>query len=291
MEKAILIDGNSLMFRSYYGTIKQVDFFVKNNLFPTNAIKTMMLMIFRLLSENDYQYGLIAFDSKEKNFRKQEFDDYKKQRKATPENLVVQIEPIKQIMAYFGINVYCISGIEADDVVGSGAVLLSQNNILCDVYSSDYDLLQLVDNNVKVFQIKKGIKEMVCYDNNNFKDLFYGLSPSQIPDFKGISGDNSDNLPGIKGIGESSAIKLLLKYASLENIFDNIDFISSQSLKTNLIENKEIGLKCKKLATILTDYFNGAQIEKFSLKPINYAKIKEVINQYRFNGFKKYIKD
>ncbi|MDE5842026.1 MAG: 5'-3' exonuclease [Malacoplasma sp.] len=291
MKKALIIDGNSLMFRAYYGTIKQLDFFLKNNIEPTNAIKTMMLIIFKLLSENKYDYSVIAFDHKDKNFRKKEFDTYKINRKKTPDALVSQIEPIKEIMKLFGINVFCVSGIEADDVVGSSVKLLTDNDIFCEVYSSDNDLLQLVSNKCNVIQIKKGLDETVCYTMENFAGLFYGLTPNQIPDFKGINGDSSDNLPGIKGIGPKTAAELLVKFKSLESIYENVDFIESKSIKSKILADKENAFLSKKLATILTNFFDEKKADDFLSKKMDLKELKKIIEKYKFNGFKKYIGD
>lgn len=289
-KKAIIIDGNSLMFRSYYGTINQVDFFIKNNIFPTNAIKTMMLIIFKILENNKYDYAVIAFDHKDKNFRKHAFEDYKGTRKKTPDQLIEQIEPIKEIMPLFGLNTYCVSGIEADDVVGSACKVLNRNNIFCEVYSSDNDLLQLVNDKTNVVHFKKGISETIVYTIDNFMNLCDGLAPFQIPDFKGISGDTSDNLPGIKGVGQKTALNLLLKFKTLENIYQNIDLVDSKSLKQKLVDNEDIAFKCKELATILTNYFDeNNNLEQFVKKPLNMDEIKKVILKYNFHGFTKYV--
>lgn len=291
MKKAILIDGNSLMFRAYYGTINQVDFFIKNNLFPTNAIKTMMLILFKILENSQYDYAVIAFDHKDKNFRKEEFEDYKGKRKATPKELILQIPIVHEIMPFFGFKTFCISGIEADDVIGSAANLLSKNNIHCDVFSSDNDMLQLVDENINVIQFKKGITEYVTYTKENFKELNDGLEPKQIIDYKGLCGDSSDNLPGIKGIGHKTAINLLLKFNTIENIFLNIDFIEQKSIKEKLINGKNMGLKCKELATILTTFFDNKNIEEFKNNYINFSQLKKYVKKYNFSGFNKYIGD
>lgn len=290
-KKALLIDGNSLMFRAYYGSINQLDFFIKNNLEPTNAIKTMMLIIFKIVQNNQYDYNVIAFDHKDKNFRKNQFEDYKANRKKTPDSLVSQIEPIKEIMKYFGLNVYCISGIEADDVIGSAAKLLNENNVSCDIYSTDNDMLQLVNENNNVIQFKKGISETITFTWNNFGNLFYDLAPFQIPDFKAISGDNSDNLPGIKGVGPKSTISLLQKFKTLENIYKNIDLIDQKALKSKILEHKEMAFKCKELATILDNYFDSKSIEEFKNKDLDLSKLKQIVKTYNFSGFNKYFKD
>lgn len=291
MKKAIIIDGNSLMFRCYYGTINQVDFFIKNNIFPTNAIKTMMLILFKILESNNYDYAVIAFDHKDVNFRKEQFDDYKKNRKKIPDELVKQIEPIKEIMPLFGLKTYCISGIEADDVVGSSAKLLNQEGVFCEIYSSDNDLLQLVKKDCDVIQFNKGIKETTRYTIDNFANLYFGLQPTQVTDLKAISGDKSDNLPGIKGVGNKTALDLLSKFNTLEKIYENIDFVESLSLKQKLKDNQEIAMKCKRLATILQNYFDNNSIDEFTFKGINYKELKNIVEKYRFKGFEKYLGD
>lgn len=291
MKKAILIDGNSLMFRAFYGTINQVDFFVSRNLFPTNAIKAMMLSLFKILENNKYDYSIIAFDHKDKNFRKKEFDDYKSNRKETPIPLVQQIPIIHEIMPYFGFNTFCISGLEADDIIGSASNLLAKNNICCDIYSSDKDMLQLVNENTNVIQFIKGVTECKNYNLDNFSNLTEGLKPKQITDYKGICGDSSDNIPGIKGIGHKTALNLLLDFESLENIYNNLDKIKSISVKNKLIDGKETAIKCKQIATIVTDYFDNKNINEFETKPINEDKLNEYISKFNFSGFSKYIQN
>lgn len=291
MKRAIIIDGNSLMFRCYYGTINQLDFFIKNNVFPTNAIKTMMLIIFKILESNEYDYKIIAFDHKDKNFRKLDFNDYKANRKPTPENLIKQIPIIQEIMPHFGLDTFCISGIEADDVVGSASKLLSKHGVKCEIFSSDNDMLQLVDENINVIQFKKGISDFVTYNIENFSALKEGLTPIQITDYKGLCGDSSDNLQGVKGIGHKTAINLILKYESIEKMYENIDFIESKSIKEKLINGKENALKCKNLSKILLNYFDDKGIDFFNESKMNFKKIKEYISKYNFTGFNKYIKE
>lgn len=289
MEKAILIDGNSLMFRAFYGSYKTLENFDQNNIFPTNAIKTMMLMIFSLIKEKKYNYGIIAFDHKDKNFRKQEFDFYKANRKTIPEALVKQIPVIFEIMPFFGLHLYCISGIEADDIIGSMAKEFSKQNIISDIYSSDNDMLQLVDDKINFYRIKNGVKDFELFNIENFYSLV-NLHPKQIIDYKSLCGDSSDNLPGVHGIGKQTAIKLLNEFTKLENIYINIDLIKNNSLKEKLIKDKENAFISKKLATIKTDYFENININELKLNQINIVEIKKYIFKYKFRGFDKYIK-
>lgn len=287
--KALIIDGNSLMFRAYYGTISQLDYYIKNDKTPANAIKVMMLQIFKLLSNSEYQYALIAFDHKKKNFRKELFDNYKAHRKPTPEHLVEQIEPIKNIMPLFGIKTMCVEGIEADDLIGSAVNLFSKNDIECYVYSADNDMLQLVSDTCNVIQFKKGLNDTILYNVNNFGELFYNLTPSQVIDFKAISGDSSDNIPGLKGVGPKTTINLLRKFPSIDDIFLNIDLLDNDKIREMFLNNKESLFFFKKLIKLLDDALEAYSIDDFKLKKIHFESIKKVIDKFGFTGFGKYI--
>lgn len=287
--KALIIDGNSLMFRAYYGTISQLDYYIKNNKTPANAIKLMMLQIFKLLSDGEYQYALIAFDHKQKNFRKELYANYKAHRKATPEHLIEQIEPIKNIMPLFGIKTMCVPGIEADDLIGSAVNLFSKNKIECYVYSTDNDMLQLVSDHCNVIQFKKGLNNTILYNINNFSELFYNLSPPQVIDFKAISGDSSDNIPGLKGVGPKTTINLLRKFRNLDDIFLNINSLNNDKLKDAFLNNKESLFFFKKLIKLLDAELDSFDINDFKLKKIHFESIKKIIDKFGFTGFGKYI--
>lgn len=289
MKKALVIDGNSLMFRAYYGTLNQLDYYLKNNKTPANAIKLMMLHMFKLIDRNKYDYAVIAFDHKDKNFRKEIYADYKSHRKPTPVHLIEQIEPIHKIMPLFGIRTLCISGIEADDVVGSAVKLFSNHKIKSDVYSSDNDMLQLVSNYCDVIQFKKGLNDVITYTLSNFQELYYGLTPLQVIDFKSISGDSSDNIPGVKGVGPKTTINLLKKYGTVERILENLDSIDSISTKEKFLSAKNELIKFKKLVKILDDKFDNENLDFFKLNNINLKHLKEVIKTFNFSGFDKYL--
>ncbi|MGL4617314.1 MAG: 5'-3' exonuclease [Mycoplasmoidaceae bacterium] len=288
-KKAIVIDGNSLLYRAYYATYKQLEFYKAHNLKPLNALKLMLQIFFKLLYLDKYDYGVIAYDHKDKTFRDDIFDDYKKNRKRTPQELIDQIPLIHEISKLFGFQFECVSGIEADDVVGSAAKFLSKNNIKVDVYTSDKDILQLVDENINVILFKKGISETLINSLDNFENLNEGLMPKQIPDFKGIAGDSSDNFIGVKGIGKKTAIKLLLEFNNIDGIYNNIDKIKSKAIQERLTQNKENAFKFRDLATIKTNYFNDRNIEYFKMNNINYYELKKIIGKYKLNGFDRYL--
>ncbi len=288
-EKAIVIDGNSLMFRAFYATYKQLDYYREHNVPFSNAIRTMVVMLNNLIKNETYKYGVIAFDHKEKSFRAQMSDDYKAGRKKTPEELVSQIEPIKQLSDFMGFKVYCIPGIEADDVVGSVAKHLSSQNIHVDIFSSDRDLLQLVDSNINVSLLKSGTVDLVTNTIDNFGDLNDGLKPHQIIEFKALAGDTSDNIPGVPGIGKTTAIKLINEFDTIENIYENLEKVSSKSVKAKLESNKESAFFSKKLATILIDQFNEAPITDFLMRSFNKEEMLKLIEQYNLNSLRKLV--
>lgn len=280
---ALIIDGNSLSYRAYYATLKQLEYFKNSERQPTNAIKLMLLMSLKILNEHDPQYAVVAFDAGKKTFRDDVYDKYKAGRHATPKELLSQLPLIQQVLEYSGFCICVHSGIEADDVIGSFVDLANKNKINTFVYTSDKDMLQLVNENTIVYQPKKGVSEMMVYNNQNFKDLYYGLSPSQVIDFKAIVGDPSDNLPGVKGIGKAIGVKLIQKYQTLEKIYKNLSELTPSHQKL-FIDSKEMAFKCKTLATIKCDFFDDKKITDFLRKPMNDKKVLEFLQKYRINN-------
>ena len=282
MKKAIAIDGNSLFYRMYYATKNQVDFAIKNNLTPNNGIKLMLSTINKLLTNTCYDYVFIAFDAGKKTFRHELMDEYKTGRSKTPDELIKQMNDTIRILSALGYYVISKDGIEADDLIGSFVKIMNNNDIYCDVFSSDKDLLQLVNEKCNVNLLKTGVSNIEVYNINNFEEKYYGLKPCQVIEYKAIVGDKSDKLIGINGVGEKTGIDLLLKYQTLENIYTNINDLS-EKLKEKFITNIETGRLCKKMATILNDQFLDYDINDFKLKEKNFNIIKELINKYKLS--------
>ena len=249
--KAILVDGNSLMFRSYYATSYTGNLMKNSKGLYTNAIFGFCNMMTKLLSE-EYDFVFVAFDKGKKTFRHKEYDDYKGGRKPMPDEFRVQIPYIKKYLDCINVKHEELDDFEADDLIASVSKLCSDNNVSdILVVTGDKDLLQLVNGNIHVSLTKKGITELEDYTIDNFFDKM-GFNSDQIPDYKGLVGDNSDNLPGIKGIGEKTALKLLQEYKTLENIVSNASLIKGKT-STVISEGKDTGLKCKFLATLVSD--------------------------------------
>ncbi len=280
MKKAIAIDGNSLFYRMYYATQNQVDFAIKNNWTPNNGIKLMLSTIQKLTKNNDYQYIFIAFDAGKKTFRHELLKDYKSGRSQTPDELIKQMNDTIKMLGALGFCVMSKEGVEADDLIGSFVNFMTNQNIVCDVYSSDKDLLQLVSNTCTVKLLKTGISNIDEYNINNFSEKYHGLLPHQVIEFKSIIGDKSDKLIGVNGIGEKTGVELLKKYETLEKIYEHLDELSLKN-KEKFLNSKEMAFICKRMATILKDELNDKDLNFFNAKNKNESIIKEIVDKYK----------
>lgn len=275
MKKVLLIDGNSLLFRAYYATSYTGNIMHTKDGIYTNAIFALSNMLNKVMEMTDPDYALVAFDAKGKTFRHKEYVEYKAGRKPAPEELVMQFPLAREMIDKMGIKWYELEGYEADDIVGTLAKEASLKGYKVDIFSSDRDLLQLVDNNVSLNVPIKGISEINIVTPNNIID-FYGIRADQVVDYKGLRGDDSDNIKGIAGVGEKTAAKLLLDYDHIEGIYENIDNIKGK-LKEKLLEGKEEAFNSKKLATIYTSVPLDFKIEDCTLT----SKKEELISFYQ----------
>ncbi|NLV90722.1 MAG: DNA polymerase I [Tenericutes bacterium] len=284
MKKIILIDGNNLLFRSYYATAYSGGIMKNSKGFPTNALYGFTNMINKIINEEKPDYMLVALD-KGKTFRHDSYGDYKAGRQETPNELITQIEYSKQLLDAMGISWKEAPGYEADDIIGT----LSQNvdedkEVL--IISSDRDLLQLINKKVKVKLLKS--KDYLLLDESNFKQEF-GIEPNKVIDLKGLQGDSSDNIPGVKGIGEKTALKLLNEYKSIENIYVNIENIKGK-LKDTLMENKDNAFMSKQLATIYKEVPLDIGIDDIKYKGSNADELRIKYEELEFYSFLKNIK-
>ncbi|MDR1235058.1 MAG: 5'-3' exonuclease [Mycoplasmataceae bacterium] len=286
-KKALVIDGNSLIYRAFYATHNQLEYYKQHNLQPVNALKLVLLITLKLLNETQYDYVLMALDHEKKTLRHDTFAEYKAGRKPMPTDLFTQLPLIKDAMKIIGIKHLSIPGIEADDIIGSFVKIMNSHEIEVDVYSSDKDLLQLVNDKTIVNLFKTGISNTTKVTIHNFGDNFFGLKPCQVVDFKGVSGDNSDNLRGVKGIGPKTAAELITKYGSLEGIYESLDKLTLPQ-QTKFNESKAFAMMCKQLSTIQTNVLDGTNIHDFVKRPIDQKLFQELVNRYHFTGFEKY---
>ena len=263
MEKLLLIDGNSLINRAFYATPPMSSKTGE----PTNAVYAFVNMLIRLINVEKPQYMLIAFDRHEPTFRHKMYDNYKGTRKPMPDDLVPQVCTLKKVLDAMGISRYEEAGYEADDIIGTLAKRFSQQTY---IVTGDKDSFQLVDDSTTVYFTKRGISDIDIYDNNNFKEKT-GLEPKQIIDLKACMGDSSDNIPGMKGVGEKTALMLVQTYGSLENIYAHTEELKGK-LKEKVEESKDIAFLSKTLATINTTEDIPVKIEDLTFEyPFNEA--------------------
>ena len=281
MDKIILLDGNSLSYRAFYAMPALQN---KSGLY-TNSIYGFTLMLERMLEDIKPKYALVAFDKGKQTFRHKTYQDYKGTRDKTPSELVEQFGYVRELLDSYGIKYEEHFDYEADDIIGSYAKLAEKAGLEVIIISGDKDLTQLASDNITVYYTRRGVTEVDHY-TPEFINEKYGLSPEQIIDMKGLMGDKSDNIPGIAGIGEKTAIKLLAEYKTVENVLDNIDNISGKKLKERLAEGKEDALLSKELATIFTEVPVENKLEDLTFSE-NRSKKKELFEKLEFVSFLK----
>ena len=285
-KKIVLVDGNSLMFRSYYATSYTGNLMRNKDGLYTNALFGFCNMLTKLL-DGPIDHLFIAFDAGKQTFRHQQYSEYKGNRKQLPDELRVQIPYIKEYIDLLGIKRFETLDYEADDLIASVAKMEYDQFDEIQIISGDKDLLQLVNDKVKVCLTRKGIGELEEFNSQNFKEKM-GIYPAQITDYKGLVGDSSDNLPGIKGVGEKTAIKLLNQYNTLENIYEHLNELTPK-MQALFAEHKATALKCKMLATLVLDVPLDYCPTDFIIPKPNYAKLIPFLKQMEFNNILKRI--
>lgn len=283
MKKIIMIDGNNLMFRSYYATAYNGNFMNNSKGFPTNALFGFTNMIHKIINEETPEYIIVAFD-KGKTFRHEEYEGYKDGRVETPDELKKQFPKAKELLTAMGIKYYEIDGYEADDIIGTFAKFCDDDkDFIGTIVSSDKDLLQLISSDVDIKLLKQ--KDYIRYNEKTFeKD--YGIKPINVIDLKALMGDPSDNIPGVKGVGEKTALKLLHEYKTLDGIYENIENIKGK-IKEKLINDKENAYKSYHLATIIKEVPMQISIEDTKYQKEDKEKLKQIYEDLEFYSFLK----
>lgn len=277
-KKLILVDGNNLMFRSYYATAYSGNMMKNSKGFPTNALFGFVSMINKIIGEEQPKYMAVAFDVG-KNFRKQEYDFYKEGRIDTPEELKTQMPIARDILDKMGIRHFELEPYEADDIIGTIVKMTEEDKDFASVIvSSDKDLLQLISDETEVKLLKQ--TGFIRYNHETFVSD-YGIEPIRMIDLKALMGDSSDNIPGVKGIGEKTALKLLQEYKSLENLYENIDNIAGKT-KEKLVNDKEMAFTSKKIATIYRDVPLNIALENLEYKPNDNRELIELYKELEF---------
>lgn len=263
----VLIDSNALIHRAFHALPP----LTKKDGTPSGAVYGYALTLLSVLDQLKPDYIAATFDLKGPTFRHEKYDQYKATRKKAPDELYAQIPIVKEMLRSFGIEIFEKAGFEADDVIGTLAKkgnLGIKEGLHKVIVTGDMDALQLVEENVEVFTLRKGIKDTVIYDTEGVKER-YNLTPTQIIDYKSLCGDASDNIPGVKGIGAIGATKLLVEYGTLEGVYENIDKITAKAMKKKLEEGREDAFLSYDLATIRTDVKFDFDLAKCSTESLD----------------------
>ena len=285
MKKIILVDGNNLLFRSFFATAYQGTIMRNSKGFPTNALYGFINMMNRIIKEENPSYIMVAFD-KGKTFRHDKYDDYKAGRAAMPDELKLQFPKAKEVLQAMGIKYYEIDNYEADDIIGTLAKKVDEEDeFIATIVSSDKDLLQLISDEVVVKLLKSNDHIMMTKDE--FKNT-YGIDPIKMIDLKALMGDSSDNIPGVKGIGEKTAIKLLTEYKSLDGLYEHIDEIKGKT-KEKLEQDKDNAYMSYDLATIYREVPLDFDLEDCIYNGYNEVRFKEELEELEFYSLLKKI--
>lgn len=283
MEKIILVDGNNLLFRSYYATAYSGNFMKNSKGFPTNALYGFTNMINKIINEECPTYMIVAFD-KGKTFRHEKYEQYKDGRIEMPDELKVQFPLAKELLTNMGIKYYECDNYEADDIIGTFAKYCDEEeDFIGTIVSSDKDLLQLISHDVDIKLLKQ--KDYIRYNEKSFKEA-YGIEPINIIDLKALMGDSSDNIPGVKGIGEKTALKLLHDYKTLNGVYDNLDKLTPK-MREKLENDKDNAYMSYDLATIYKEVPMEISIPDIKLKNKNSDKLNEMYKELEFYSFLK----
>lgn len=270
MKKLLLLDGNSMLFRAYYATLYTHRMTTSNGI-PTNAVYGFVMMLNKAIDIIEPDEILVAWDAGKPTFRHKQFSAYKGTRKPLDEELIVQFPIVREYLDAAGIKRYEQEGYEADDIIGSMAKCCK--DVQTTILTSDRDLLQLIDATTHVLLMKKGLSEMDLMDEQNLLDT-YGITPSQVIEMKGLMGDTADNIPGVQGVGEKTALRLLNQYSTVENVYAHIDEVKGK-LKEKLEKDKDNAFMSLELATIYT------KMElPFELCDCEFSGIQEAVNGF-----------
>ncbi len=287
MEKTmVIIDGNSLINRAYYAM--QRPMITKEGIY-TQGIFGFLNMLTKICKDYEPGYLAVAFDLKAPTFRHLEYKEYKAGRKKMPPELAMQMPLLKDVMAAMNIKILEMEGFEADDIIGTAARKAEEQGLQPLIITGDKDELQLATDVTKVLITKRGISQFDLFDKQAMVDR-YGFTPTQFIDFKGLMGDQSDNIPGIPGVGEKTAKKLILEYGSVENLLASTASISSPKLRAKIEDNAQLAMMSKRLATIQTNVPIEMDFAEFRREEPDYDKLIEIYQKLEFNSFLKKLK-
>lgn len=279
-KRIIIIDSNALLHRSFHALPPLM---TKSGQ-ETGAVYGFLLTLFKAINDLRADYIVACFDTKAKTFRHEKFKDYKAQRPATPLGIISQIPVVKEVLRTFKIPIFEQEGVEADDLIAT--ICAKTPDIEIYIVSGDLDNTQLVNENIKVYTLGKGIKDTVIYDINRVIERF-GVNPGQVVDFKALTGDASDNIPGVEGIGKKTAAEIIQKYGSIENLYNELSTdtaVLKPKVKEALKKNKQTALMSRELAQMKNDVDINFKIEDCKFGNFNAQEVEEIFKQLEFNS-------
>ena len=276
MPRMVILDGNSLANRAFYALPPLTTADGR----PTSVLHGFLTMLFRLEQEQHPDYWVVAFDKTKATVRIEQYAGYKAQRKETPEGLRPQFDYLKEILTEMDVPMIELAGYEADDLIAAITKQAeAQGGMEIQIYTGDKDALQLISSRTNIFLTKKGISEVERYDETTLWER-YQLRPHQIIDLKGLMGDTSDNIPGVPGIGEKTALKLLWEFETVEGVLANTDKVSGKKVQSNLKEYADQAILSKTLATMLTEVPLAFSSEDFVYRRSQATKVLPVLEKY-----------
>lgn len=287
-KRLLVIDSNSLIHRAYHALPRLTT--KKGEL--VNAVYGFLLVFLKAIKDFQPDFITATFDYPAPTFRHKKFKDYKAKRPPAPKELYQQIPKVKEFLKAFGVSIFEKEGFEADDIIGTLATSAPRKQVLPKIetiiLSGDLDALQLVNPQTKVYALRKGVKDIILYDEKLVKEKFEGLTPSQILDFKSLRGDPSDNIPGVTGIGEKTAIQLLLKFGTLENLYREIKENSKKAkeirpkIRETLSQYKEQAFFSRDLARLETNVPIDFNLEKCRFGNYNNEELIRLLKEFNF---------
>ena len=272
----IVFDSNSVIHRAFHAlpplTTKRGE--------VVGAVYGFLLVFLKAIKEFQPDFVAACFDVKGPTFRHEKYEQYKAQRPKAPDELYLQIPMVKDVLKSFGVPVYEKQGFEGDDLIGTIAKLSPTETI---IISGDSDNLQLIDDKIKVYTLRKGVKDTVLYDEALVVKKYQGLKPKQLIDYRALRGDPTDNIPGVKGVGEKTATELLQRFGTLENIYKKLDEIKPKT-KELLVRSREDAFVSKDLATIIQDVPLDFSLQDCSWDNYDKEKATKAMEEFGFHS-------
>ncbi|MBU1131736.1 DNA polymerase I [Patescibacteria group bacterium] len=286
-QKFMIVDGNAILHRAWHALPPMTS---KDGT-VVNAVYGFVTTFLKAIKELKPDFVAVTFDRKEKTFRHEEFKEYKAGRVKQPDELYAQIPIVKEVLSAMNIKIFEKVGFEADDVIGTLCEKhqVDKENVLSIIVTGDLDALQLVDENTEVYTLRKGMSDTVIFNEKAVKEKYDGLLPSQMTDYKGLRGDPSDNISGVPGVGEKTAIIILKEFGTIENIYEKLKVKNPQTelkerIVTKLLENEDIARQSKKLATIIRDVPLDFKLRECALQPYRKTAVFEIFQQLEFTS-------